>query len=542
MTRRSARPELLLGAGALVSRILGFAKALLLVMCIGGTTAAPGGQIFDVANTLPTALYALIAGGALSSILVPEIAGALRREGVASGDSREHVSQIVSLTTYLALALTAFMLVLAPVLVNAYASAWPDSWLRLGAAMALWCIPQVFFLVQYGTLSQILLAHGRFGYVAWAPALSNAVVICTLFAFLTLVPSGLVGVEEWTPTMVGILCGGATLGAVAQFALIGAPVAALGYRLRLRLRLRRLAHVGIGVVWGFLGVACWQGSYVVVSNVASAAGAALTIEGVDGASLNSLSAAYLLFLVPHGVMALSLITASYSRISLSLATGDVYRGWADACRTARRVVFVSAFFTALFIAIGPAIGATVWGAQPIGEVLQALGWGLAPFSLTVLIQRLFYAVGAVRAPVVVQSVVALLTVVGTLLVGAWISADHVVVGIAAVTSLATWAGLIVALVLLHRSPAFRDSVTASGRPAIAGALRATAVAIGAGVCARVAWDHLPRSGMTGPVEAVMHLVGATACALIVFFAIGILVRDSTASEAWRLCHSRRGAR
>ena len=60
-------------AATLISRALGFLKTILLVAAIGGTSAAIGGQAFEIANTAPTYLFALIAGGVLGAVLVPQI-------------------------------------------------------------------------------------------------------------------------------------------------------------------------------------------------------------------------------------------------------------------------------------------------------------------------------------------------------------------------------------------------------------------------------------------------------------------------------------
>ncbi len=543
MTRQRARPELLLGAGTLVSRALGFAKAILLVAAIGGTSSAAGGQIFDVANTLPTALYALVAGGALSSILIPEIARAIRRDREGElGDSsvandisgREHIDQILSLTAFAAVILTAALLVLAPLLVNVYALAWPESWLRLGTLMALWCIPQVFFLIQFGTFSQVLLAHGRFAFVAWAPALSNAATIGSLLVFLAVVPSGLVDVEKWTTYMVALVCGGATLGAIAQFALVGFPVFRLGHRPRFRIRPQRFARIGINVLWGFLAVLCWQGSYVVISNVASAAGAQLTASGIDGASLNSLSNAYLVFLVPHGVIAVSLITASYTRMSHHLVAGEIAPAWAEIRRTARLVAVVSALFTAVFGALGPLIGVAVWNAAPIGSVLTALAAGLGAFSLIVLVQRVSYALGDARSPFLVQLVTAAATVIGVLVVGSSAPPAHVVVLIALVISAATWVGLFVGIALLGRHREFRGRVRAARRGGAVRAMKLAAVALVTSGCAWLASSvPLGDLGWSTQVTSVAELGIGGAVALGVFVGLAHVVGEPAVAEIVR---------
>ena len=61
-----------MGAGTLVSRILGLAKTMLLTVAIG-VTIGGAADAFDVANKIPNNLYMLLAGGVLNAVLVPQI-------------------------------------------------------------------------------------------------------------------------------------------------------------------------------------------------------------------------------------------------------------------------------------------------------------------------------------------------------------------------------------------------------------------------------------------------------------------------------------
>ena len=61
-----------MGAGTLVSRVLGLAKTILLTVAIG-VTIGGAADAFDVANKIPNNLYMLLAGGVLNAVLVPQI-------------------------------------------------------------------------------------------------------------------------------------------------------------------------------------------------------------------------------------------------------------------------------------------------------------------------------------------------------------------------------------------------------------------------------------------------------------------------------------
>ena len=63
------RSSLIMASGTIISRMLGFARAVLLAAAIGVTTDAA--DAFGVANQLPNNVYAIIVGGVLNAVLVP---------------------------------------------------------------------------------------------------------------------------------------------------------------------------------------------------------------------------------------------------------------------------------------------------------------------------------------------------------------------------------------------------------------------------------------------------------------------------------------
>ncbi len=69
---RIGRASVFLASGTLVSRVLGFVRAIVLASAIGayGSVSA---DAFALANGLPNTVYVIVAGGVLSAVLVPQI-------------------------------------------------------------------------------------------------------------------------------------------------------------------------------------------------------------------------------------------------------------------------------------------------------------------------------------------------------------------------------------------------------------------------------------------------------------------------------------
>ena len=67
--RGLGRASMLLASGTVVSRILGFISAIILARTLG--TVGAGADTFALANQLPNNIYAIVAGGVLSAVLVP---------------------------------------------------------------------------------------------------------------------------------------------------------------------------------------------------------------------------------------------------------------------------------------------------------------------------------------------------------------------------------------------------------------------------------------------------------------------------------------
>ena len=431
----------------LVSRALGFTKAILLVTAIGGTSAAVGGQAFGIANTAPTILFALIAGGILGAILVPQLVRELR----AGPAGQRNIDRLLTLILTGGAAVTILLTLCAPVIVRLTAATWSEDWTGLATALAYWCLPQVFFLIVFAVLSQVLNAREVFGPPAWAPALSNVIGIVGIVVFLLLLPSGLGAVSSWTPTMIAALAGSATLGVAVQALLLVIPLRRIGFRLTLRWGFDGLGHMSGLAGWTLLGVIAGQIAYLVTSNVASRAGLTLNQMRVEGPSLNSLAMAYLLLLLPHGIVTVSLTTALYTRMSHAAAQNRFAEVASLSSSATRPVAYVSLAAASAFVVLGPLFADTLWGTPIIGQVLQLLAVGLLGFSQAYVLNRTSFALQDARGPFWTQLVIAAISIVNTLACAVLLPPELTVLGIAAGMSLANLAGWLTAFVCLRRT-------------------------------------------------------------------------------------------
>lgn len=410
---------------SLTSRALGFVKFSLAVFAIGGTSATVGGQAFDIASTLPGNLYGLIAGGVLGAILVPQVVKAIK-DGAAG---QERIDRLLTLTIGGALVLTVVLTFAAPALVFLYASGWSAEWLALSSAMAYWCLPQIFFYVVYAVLSQVLNAKSVFGWPAWAPAISNVVAIISLIIFLVFAPDGHGPVESWTPGMIALLCGGATLSIAVQSVVLLVPLKRVGFRFRPRWGVEGLGSASRTALWTFMGVAAGQVAYLAISNVSSRAGQELNELGIDGAGLNSYGYAFLLVFLPHGVATVSLATAMFTRLSQAAAVDAFEEVRTNLIRTSTLVSFICVGATVYFVVTGPLITEILWNTRVIGQVVQPLALGILGISQTYVFSRGLFAFHDGRGPFLGQVAGALVTATGSLLSGIFLPPEWVVFGV-----------------------------------------------------------------------------------------------------------------
>lgn len=397
----TVKHSLWMASGTLVSRILGFARAVLLAVTIGVTTNAA--DAFGVANQLPNNVYAIIAGGVLNAVLVPQIVRARNH----SDGGQTFINRLVTLIITGFALVTVVTTIAAPFLVEIYTTGWSASQLALATAFAYWCLPQLFFYGLYSLFGEILNARSAFGPYMWAPVLNNLVAIAGMLAYILLFgadASGQRAIENWDASQIVLLAGSATAGVASQALILLFFWKRVGLKLRLDFNWRGvgLRPAAKAASWTLGMVLVTQIGGLVQSIVASSTIAARETQGLAVASVAAASIAWLVFMLPHSIATVSIATAAFTKITQHAHDGNIDALKKDLGTTLRTIIAISAFATVAIMVLSYPIARVFVGEYPgtvaLGNVIIAMMVGLIPFSFVFMLQKAFYALEDTRTP------------------------------------------------------------------------------------------------------------------------------------------------
>jgi putative peptidoglycan lipid II flippase len=537
----------IMAAGTAVSRVLGMVRAAMLVWAIG--VAGLAANAFDLANKLPNILVMLIAGGVINAVLVPQVVRAYQKGG---GDN--YVNRILTLGGTLLLALTILLTAGSGVLIWMYSRGGAES-IALATGFAFWCIPQVFFYGMYTLLGQVLNARGSFGPYMWAPVVNNVVAIAGLGLFIGLFGQFNDGGPTsdpawWTGGRIALLAGIATLGVAAQAAVIVWPLHKLGFRFRPTWGLR-----GVGLRstmrvagWTFAALLVGQLAFLLANRVMTAADPSGTGVAPGNAAFSS---AYMIYVLPHSLVTVSLLTALFTRLSSHAALKDSAAVRSDFSSGARTVgvftVLATAVLAVLALPLTRVILPSLHGSavSAVSDVVVALVAGLAALGLWSLYQQLSYAYEEARALFWIQCGMALVVAGGSWLAMATLPARFWTIGVGVATSLSYVLGTVLAGLILHRRLGGLDEARVTRMYVRAGAAAGLAALIGwamVHVAARIA--PLTSAGIAGFSRAavVCIVVGLVMTAVYVGLLRLMRVRELTDLVAPLVQRARRLAR
>ncbi len=389
-----SRSSFILGSGTLVSRALGFVKTIILAQTLGVVGGA-GADSFAVANQLPSSIYVIIAGGVLTATLVPAIVkSALHTDGGVA-----YINKLMTIALVVLLAVTLAATLAAPWLVALFAATWSSQQLALASAFAYWCLPQIFFYGLYTVLGEVLNARGSFGPFTWAPVLNNVVALLGVIAFMIVFgvdTGGERAVVDWTPGMVTLLAGTATLGVAAQaFILIFFwRRLGLGFRPDFLWRGVGLRETGRVAGWTFGIVLVTQLGGIIETNVVALA------SGV-GASVFTLATAWLIFMLPHSIIAVSMGTVYFTRMSEHAAQKKMAEVEADTSEALRNIGLLIVWAAVGMVCVAYPLSTLFAGQEfsdvsSLGSLIQILIIGLPAFCALYVIFRVFLALGQAR--------------------------------------------------------------------------------------------------------------------------------------------------
>jgi putative peptidoglycan lipid II flippase len=510
-----AKSSLWMAGGTITSRVLGFIRTVVLALTIGVTTDAA--DAFGVANQLPNNVYAIIAGGVLSAVLVPQIVKARSHKDGGLG----YIDRLLTLAIVTFAAVTVVATLAAPFLISIYTTGWSPAQLALATAFAYWCIPQLFFYGLYAMLGEVLNARSAFGPYMWAPVLNNLVGILGLVGFLVLFgadPTGVRTVEQWGPDQIALLGGSATLGVMAQALILFLSWRKIGINFSPNFSWR-----GVGLRPA-MKAATWTIGMVLVSQIGglvqtfvASRAVADRSEDVAIASVAAMLIAWLLFMLPHSVVTVSIATAYFTKMSEHVQDKRIDLMKVDLRSALRVVVLVNVFSSIALVLLSYPVARVFVGEYPstvaLGNVLFATMFGLVPFGLVFMFQKAFYALEDTRTPFVFTVIQISIHIAGSIVLFFTMTSEFLVMSLAGLTS---------ATILIQALAAYlflRSRIGRVGEPPKGKALTLRVTLAGV-VTALVGYWALMMLGGTSEQSLAL---GSIAGAVTVIFATGLLM-------------------
>ena len=281
-------------------------------------------------------------------------------------------------------------------------------------ALSYLILPTIFFYGMAAILSAVLNTRGHFAAPMWSPILNNLVVIATFGLYLVVFGAEAPTATQLTAGQIALVGGGTLVGIVTQAAGLAPALRRVGFRWRWRFDFRalRLRELGRLAAWMTCYIGANQVAVVVVMKLLNRA----TREDPAGAGLLIYNNVFLLMMMAHGIVAVSIITALMPRMSGAAADGryaDVATHVSRGIRTAAAILApVAAAYAVLALPITVTLfqwgGFTAEMARATAPVLLMTGLILVPFSIGQLTTVAFYSLQDTRTPALVNlAVVAL---------------------------------------------------------------------------------------------------------------------------------------
>lgn len=444
------RSSSVMGLGTIISRATGLIRNLLLVAALGTGLL---GDAFNVANTTPNIIYNLLIGGALSAVFVPLIVQSFRQEDGGSA----YISRLLSLIASALLFITIAAMLLAPLLVSLYAPTFSSRSRDVTLAFALYCLPQILFYGLYGILGQVANAKEKFGPMMWAPIANNLLVIVLFSYFISVTDE--ISLETISDSQIALLGLGSTIGIALQAMILIPTLRKSALKLSFRGDWR-----GVGLdkalklaSWAFIFVLISQLGFLITVNLATRAAVLAQEQGIDyGVGYTPYANAYLVMLLPHSIVTISIVTAllpGLSKLAFDKKLSEVRDQLSKALRlTAILTIPASLFFFFFAEEIASAIffGISEQSAEYIGRVLAAMSLGLIPLSINLVLIRGLNAFENTKYQVISNLVINLVAL--TISLWAFLNLDvaDITVGLGAALAISYWVGIVCTYYLLRK--------------------------------------------------------------------------------------------
>ncbi len=403
MTARTiAKAGLIVTAAFFLSRVLGWLRLVVITNIFGAQADL---DAYFAAFRVPDLLFQLVAAGALSSALIPILAGLFARDEEAR--AWRVVSTVLNVLMVGLLGLSVVVAVFAPQIVPFVTPGFDMVNTELTVRLTRIMLLSPVLLALGAVASSVLNARHRFGAAAMAPIFYNlAIILAAIFM------APLMGVDA--------LAIGTVAGSLLHL-LVQLP-SLVGERFRLsfdidlgdpaaRQALLLMAPRAIGLGAG-------QMTFMVNTMLAT---------GIGVGAVTAYNVAFTILQIPLGVIAMPLGVVIFPALSRAVANGSLRDFGALLVRSMRLLLYVMLFFSAVGIVLRRQVVALLFdfglddrALDLTANTLSFLFIGLAGHSLVVVLARSFYAGQDTRTPVitavleVLVSITVALATVGTL--------------------------------------------------------------------------------------------------------------------------------
>jgi len=396
-------PSTVMATGTVLSRVTGIARDIALAAALGFFLVS---DTYSLGNSLPTIVYILVVGGALNAVFIPQL---VRRMESDADDGKAYADRLLTLTGSVLIVLAIGAVIAAPWIVDLYTPAdYPQEQFELAVAFARLCLPQIFFYGVYTMLAQVLNSRGKFGAPMFAPIANNIVAIATFALFIAVAGTSAAADGVLTTGQVLLLGIGTTLGVVVQALILFPVLSRAGYTWRPRFDWR---DQGLGKAaklagWTIGLVLVNQITYVVITRLAAQANVDAAAAGVTAAGITTYQKAHLVFMLPHSVITISIVTALLPALSRLAHEGKLKEVGADVAGAMRIVAALIVPVAALLLVLGSDVSVVLFGygaatteqAAVMGDIVSIFMLGLLPFTLFYVLLRGFYSLEDTRTP------------------------------------------------------------------------------------------------------------------------------------------------
>lgn len=483
---RLARAGVLIAAGGLVSRSLGWVRIVIIAAIFG---ASPELDAYFAAFRIPDAVFQLVAGGVLSSVLIPLIAQRGREDPPAAWRT---VSGFTNVLLIAVAVLSVSAAIAAPWLVPLIAPGFDERQLATAVDLTRIMLISPICFALGAVAASVLHSQDRFAAAAAAPIAYNLAIIISALAL---------------STQMGVmaLAVGVAVGAVCYLLLQLIP---LLLRTSYRHRLTGIGEPGVGQAIALLaprslGLAGTQLIFIVNTALASTLGSG---------AVTAYTISFTLLMIPVGLVGVPLGIVLFPSLSRAAAAESVEHFGRVLLQALRFTLWAAALLTALGVVLHEPVVQLLFGhgqldsatLRTIAATTVVLFAGIGAHSVNLVAARAFYARQDTRTPVVLTLIQVAITV-------ALAGGTYEVLGLpglALAVAVGSWSKAIAMLVILSARLGVLDGTAllrAAGAFALAGLLAGAVTALAALVIGGQV------AGLPATVgHAVTLLIGGTA--------------------------------